>query len=246
MILRSVARAERRARAARGLAAALVLLLVLVRLVPCHAQSAEPVALEWNAPAGCSTARDVLLRVRKLSHSSELAARQLQAEATIASRDAGQLHLKLIVRSGNLVGERNIAGRTCEDLAGATAVVLALLLRSAEPLGGGELNDGGPLRPENLSVKGAESSATGGDERTQSTTAARVGDDSKPPPEPAPAESNAGRLQRRWHGVIQLPLVSIGVGPLPRPSFGFSLAGGARFERAGRRRRLAQAGAQGA
>lgn len=217
---------------------ALSALLALVESCSSRAQASAPVTLEWNAPAGCSGSRDVLERVRKLTNSSEFGDKQLQAEATIARGDRGRLHLKLVLHAGNLVGERDLVGRTCEDLAGATAVVLALLLRSPEPLRGGDLEGSDARRAGDGNVEESDASSTGGAGQpppaalaSPAPAPASLGEVGKPASEPAAGNSKDARLPRRWHGVVQVPLLSMGLGPLPRPSIGSLLGAGVVFER---------------
>lgn len=218
---------------ARALAAAFVVLFIAVRPGYCRAQSVEPVLLEWNAPSGCSSAGEVLARIRKLANARDVVARQLQAEATVVRAEGGQLHLKLALRADGLLGERNISGRTCEDLARATAVVLAVLLRSAAPLRGGDLDGGEQSEGESRARGGYEGGSKGDIERAAAAASAPAstgdGSDSQPRPEPGVAVSKPVRPSRRFRAVFQAPMVALGVGPLPRPSLGSALAGGVRF-----------------
>src|SRR5213078_3096462 len=109
--------------------AALVALLAPTRAL---AQSSEPpLDLHWDAPAGCPSERYVRDRIRKLAGSARSTDAPVRAEATVTRSDDGQFHLDLAVHVGDLVGARKIDGRSCEDLAGAAAVALALLLRSS-------------------------------------------------------------------------------------------------------------------
>jgi hypothetical protein len=151
--------------------------------------------------------------------------------------------LKLVVRAGTLVGERNIDARTCEDLAGATAVVLALLLRSEVPLRDDELAGGklaGIESPVGIeSPAGIENSASGPpltsstdrDEQARTSLSALERDALDPQRAPAPKDGVAPGALRRWHGVLQLPVVSMGIGPVPGVSLGLSLAAGFSFAR---------------
>src|SRR4051812_8965150 len=103
MTCRSVRRAELLGPKNAGRwAAALLWLCGLFTAAPTLAQD-EPVALTWTAPAGCSSARDVLARIRKLTKAAPLPERQLHAEATVEARDHKRLHLTLVVRAGELV-----------------------------------------------------------------------------------------------------------------------------------------------
>lgn len=193
-----------------------------------RAQS-EPVALTWQAPAGCSSAEDVLARVRRLTQAAQLSDRQLRVEASVVPRDAGRLHLTLMLRSGGLVGERNIDGRSCDDLAGATAVVLALLLRSAEPLDSSDLD--GPDPGDGAAASSPATAFSESQSAAQAPSSAPVSNQAPPAASLRAAQPERTSSPRRWHGIVQVPLVALGVGPFPRPSAGFSLAAGASFER---------------
>jgi hypothetical protein len=226
MTSRFVSRAERRTLGTWRSAAALVLLAAWLWALRAQAAPDDPVALTWNAPANCSSAPDVLRRVRELTQSARLPDQQLRAEATIGPGARGQLHLKLVLRTGELVGERNIDGRSCDDLAGATAVVLALLLRSADPLLGTDL-EGRPAQTDGSTTTAAKTATVldPSDARDARTDARPDAGATESPPR---ADV---RAPRRLHGLLQLPLASVGIGPFPRPGFGFSLGLGARLER---------------
>ncbi len=190
-------------------------------------------------------------RIRKLAGSSKSSGPLLRAEATITRNDDGRLHLRLVVRTANLVGERNIDGKSCADLAGATAINLALLLNSPEPLSQSAL--AGSERPGPTSSTGAAAGSSSGSARNghagTRASEATPAPTAQPSParetQPAPAtkaspEPQAPRVQtpsdgagatRRWRALIQLPLVSLGIGPLPHPSYGLSLGGGVSLAR---------------
>src|SRR6185436_12485578 len=82
-----------------------------------------------------------LERIRAIAGSLTQRESRLRADGTITKED-GHFHLRLVVRDGELVGERNIVTDSCEDLAGAAAVALGLLLRSETPLTERELGGG--------------------------------------------------------------------------------------------------------
>jgi hypothetical protein len=215
MTSRSVPRAD------SGRLAALLAVLVSVQA---QAQSSDPVELVWRAPAGCPGADEVQARIRKLAGSSEATGAPLRAEATITRIASGRLHLKLVVRAEDSVGERNIEGRTCEDLAGATAVNLVLLLHSATPLRAAELEQrGGPSGAGDSAHQSGGS--TGEPSRPPEATPAR------PQPQAAPKAPEAEGGSRSWRGLLQLPVAALEFGPLPSPSYGVALAGGVQVER---------------
>jgi hypothetical protein len=219
MTSRSAARADGRR------LAALFAVLVSVRA---HAQSSDPVELLWHAPAGCPTADEVQARIRKLAGSSNASGAPLRAEATITRIAGGRLHLKLVVRSADSVGERDIEGRTCEDLAGAAAVNLVLLLRSDAPLPAAEL--GQQASPSSAADSARQNSASA-DQPSRAPEAARVSPQPRAAPESAPEARQAEGSSRSWRGLLQLPVAALEFGPLPAPSYGLALAGGVQLER---------------
>ena len=108
------------------------MLCLLVQLSSTHVQ-AQPIPsvdLEWSAPADCPRREDVQARIRKLAGKRKWTALPLRAEAVIVRKEDGRLRLRLVLHAGEMVGERNIEGSSCSALAGATAVVVALMFRS--------------------------------------------------------------------------------------------------------------------
>ena len=194
-----------------------------------RAQAPEPVLLEWNAPAGCSGARDILSRVRQLSQAEPLSDKQLRVVATVWPIERARLHLRLVLRAGDLRGERNIDGQTCEDLAGATAVVLALLLRSAAPLSDDALD--GQQASASRAKGAAQAGTTSGDEAAATALVSPSSSEIAQPAQlPAARDPGDERTRRRWRAILQLPLVALGLGPVPGPSVGTAVAGGTKLE----------------
>lgn len=184
---------------------ALLLLAGVASRARVCAQTSEPLQLTWQAPASCPDADAVRARVRALAGASTAAGAQLRAAATVTQRSDGQYQLKLFIHMDQLVGERNLEARSCEALAGATAVNLALLLEEPKPLAASE----------------------------------QASPPSEPAPKPAAAAVPAGPLEPEapahdashsdLRAILQLPRLLFGFGPLPAPSVGLSLAGGARL-----------------
>jgi hypothetical protein len=189
----------------------------------------SPIELEWSVPRGCPSAEHVRARVRKLAGPLPATGSPLRAVATIARKSDGVLHLRLVIRVDELVGERNIEGKSCEDLAGSAAIALALLLRSEEPLT--EANRAAPTTRSNGSADDeARATRTDSDERSRADTPAR--EVAEPPSLQAnEPHSSDGRSARRFHALLRVPLVAIGLGPLRQPSVAVALAAGASIER---------------
>ena len=227
---------------------ALAALCTVLACMPAGAQSPALVDLAWSAPHGCPSAADVQARIRKLlpapGASASPTATALAAEATITRKQSGGLQLKLVIRAGDLTGERVITGRSCEDLAGAAAVNLALLLGSREPLSPADVGaplgasgsaEGeatppgavGPAAPE----PGSKSEATPTDQLP-----AKEGQptrDASPSARAQPDQPTAGDASsaRTWRGLLDLPLASLELGPLSQPSLGGALAAGLWLDR---------------
>jgi hypothetical protein len=166
-------------------------------------------------------------RIVKLAGSSHGAEAPLRAEARITRQEDGKFHLDLVVHAGALVGTRHIEGSSCEDLSGAAAVALALLLRSSAPLSEGDLAGHDTGAPPSSGNDASGTSETGRED-------AKPSDQARPTPEvarPSAPSSNEARRARRLHALLEAPLGVFALGPLPEPSFGVAVAGGVSFER---------------
>jgi hypothetical protein len=200
----------------------------LVQLSPTRAQ-AQPIPsvdLEWSAPADCPRREDVQARIRKLAGKRKWTALPLRAEAIVVRKDDGRLRLRLVLHAGDMVGERNIEGSSCSALAGATAVVVALMFRSGglppsteQP----ELSTTGEQNPDGGTTDQPASAPN------QATQEPKPSDVSPAKPTPV-AKVPKSRSPRRWRGLAQLPLGVVSIGPLPTPSLGVAVAGGASFD----------------
>jgi hypothetical protein len=220
-------------------AAALAALCGVLGCSAVHAQSSELVELTWHAPAGCPEAADVQARIRKLAASAKPSGAPLRAEATITRKTGGELHLQLVIHAGTLVGERNLEGRSCDALAGAAAVNLALLLSAGEALRAEDV--GAP--PASQPTAGATS--TGEPETSKQPVASEpqpkpeasnqpgATDESDEPDEPTSAQPDeAGDASMRsWRGLLDLPLGALELGSMPQPSLGGALGAGLWFDR---------------
>jgi hypothetical protein len=190
------------------------------------AQTSEPLDLSWDAPPECPGRASVYERIRTLAGSTPVQDERLKADATVV-RVGDRFHLKLVLRSGNLVGERSIESDTCDALAGAAAVALVLLLSSAEPLGERELSgsSASAQNPDGSSEPGAPSRPSA--------------DRPAPPPAPVapPAAATDDDATSRSHSdptsraqlLVQAPMVTLDFGPLPQPSGGAAAAAGLRL-----------------
>ena len=167
---------------------------------------APPLELHWRAPEGCPQEPSVSFRVQQLTGMKRLKVGLVFADGTVIQTDDGRFHLTLLTHVGELVGERNIESKSCEQLAGAAAVALSLLLQSGDPNG----------TPAN------DASSTGTSERQDAST--RAGDAGSTSTREGENDSTRG-----LHARLQLPLLALGIGPLSRPSFGLALGGGVSY-----------------
>lgn len=218
------------------------LLLVLGVCAPtaARAQPRDPIDLEWTAPAECPRIESVRARLRKLAGPLKSTGNTLRAEATITRNDDGGLHLRLLVRSGSLAGERNMDGKSCSALAGAAAVTLVLLLHSSEPLTENDLAGTSNTAPaggqskSDASTNGAASNPAATDRSATRQDPIRATPSAPTPPDQHPSRPAPGpdaRPERRWHVLLQLPQVELGLGPLHQPSVGLAIAAGAALDR---------------
>ena len=140
------------------------------------------------------------------------------------------------MRVRDLAGTRSIEANSCEDLAGAAAVELGLLLHSVEATPAPSRSVAQP--PTFPPVRGSEpsSSRSDGTDKPPSQGTSDAGTKERAPnggksegktdveseakAQPAQVES-----RRRWHALVQAPALEVGVGPLPQPAvgIGFSL-----------------------
>lgn len=195
------------------------------------AQPAAQFTLRWEAPAGCPQREDVRERIRKLTGGASAAPAALQAEGTITQTDGTHFHLKLVTRSGRLVGERNLDATSCANLSGAAAVSLALLLRAEEPLSAADLGE-----QQTNAATGGASRATG----TAAVADAATQAEKEPSKGSARADADAEEIiqrpiriptsSRKWRVLAQAPLAAVSFGPLPKPSWGVAFAGGVSFD----------------
>ena len=103
------------------------------------AQPSEALRLDWSAPAECPSAERVLGRARDLVGSGATPDGKVQALAVV---DKGAVY-KLTLRMGS-GGARTLESARCEDLAEATALLMALAVDpTAASRVGGAVGDGG-------------------------------------------------------------------------------------------------------
>ncbi len=221
------------------------MLLGLFATVTAMADPQPPIDIHWEAPPACPQESDVRDRLEKLLGSGRHDS-HLRAEGTITRIDR-RFRLDLVVRVRDLVGTRSIESNACEDLAGAAAVELGLLIHSAEATS--EPNRPGTQTPSLPPAPGAEPSSSRSDGTASSSRsdgteahpapgtvarpATRVPDGAKSESKAAESEAKeqppSEKSQRAWHALVQAPVLELGVGPLPQPARGIGLSLGLEY-----------------
>ena len=216
-----------------------MLLGLLGLLATANAEPEPSIELRWEAPPSCPQESDVRERLQTLlgagRHDSHL-----RAEGTITRIDR-RYRLDLVVRVRDLVGTRSIESNSCENLAGAAAVELGLLIHSAEAAL--EPSHSGTQPPTLPPMRGSEPSSSPSD--GTDTHPSQGTNDANPAaraPNGAKSESKTEATseakeqpteeesKRPWHVLVQAPVLDLGVGPLPRLARGIGLFLGLEYE----------------
>lgn len=91
-------------------------------------EAGEPIVLQWVAPPGCPSERDVRAEMeRVLGGPPDPASRRyLRAEARVSRAGGEGFHVHLVTDLGGVIGERDLDGPTCVAVANAAALIVAL------------------------------------------------------------------------------------------------------------------------
>ena len=185
----------------------LLLGLALALLPGKAAAQALPIELTWQAPAECPNKEAVLSRARSLLGSKTTKVDKVHAEGTIRKGDE-RYELTLLIDENGQIGERKVWARQCEELSGAAAISLVLLLTSGHD-GSGPGSDAGTT------------SSTAGSPSTLPTAANPAPKPSAP--SPSDPEPPASERHRSWRLLVSAPQLAVSVGPLPKPSLGLAV-----------------------
>jgi hypothetical protein len=172
------------------------------------AAQTTPIELTWQAPPECPTKEAVLSRARALLGTKATKVDKVQAAATIRKSEE-RYELTLLIDENGQVGERKVWARQCEELSGAAAISLVLLLTA-----------GHHSASSGNDVAGASGDA--GSQGTPSTSPQT--DPTQPVATPAPPidSPHPSDGERSWRLLVSAPLLAFGVGPLPKPSIGLA------------------------
>jgi hypothetical protein len=179
-------------------------------------------SLTWDAPVDCPTRDEIHARVDALLGGDASASSVADVEASGRVERVGNgFRLELSLAAGDRPSRREFRAGTCDELAGAAAIAIALLARSG-------------------TVSADSSTGTAG---SSTTSPSREGDAPKaaakpPSPEPGPKAASppeddsgdgAGR-SARLHVLVDAPLAVVGWGSLPSTGLGVGAAVGVRWK----------------
>jgi hypothetical protein len=189
-------------------------LLVLGWTSALAAQPAARFALSWNGPPGCPTAENVQARVDALldGGASAGSVADVRASGQVERVDNG-FRLLLTMGVGDAPSSRVIEARTCDELAGAAAVAIALLARSSSE--GTSALSAADGTPASAAPEAPESSPPASAKRDTATS------QKEPPAETSPAGLRF---------VIDAPIGVAGWGSLPSAGVGLGAALGIRWK----------------
>jgi hypothetical protein len=192
-------------------------LLVLGWTSSVSAQPGERLTLTWSAPTGCPSAENVQARVNGLLGGDASAARVADVRAAgQVERVEGGFRLLLSMGVAGAPSSRVIEARTCDELAGAAAIAIALLARSTLSGASATTDEGEP----------AASSAELGGENTPISSPEPPAPTPPAKAQPAAPVDSAGGL----HAVLDVPVGLAGWGSLPSTALGLGAGLGLRWK----------------
>jgi hypothetical protein len=212
-----------RATTAKRLGWQVLFLLLLGTAGPVAAQPTAHLSLTWDAPVGCPTRDEIHSRVDALlgGGSSASSVSDVQAAGEV-ERSASGYRLRLSLSAGDRPTIRELRADTCDELAGAAAIAIALLARSG--------------------TTSSDSTGSTDAQRTQGSTQDRASPtdsktDKPDPPAKRPTtdprdnpEEDAAARAGRLRLLIDAPLGVVGWGSLPSTGLGVGAAAGIRWK----------------
>ena len=203
------------------------------------AKPASGIELHWVAPPHCPGSDEVRARVRNLlgkDAAGASSADRLFAEGTVVEA-GGHYRLSLRIKlAGEPTGRTRVfESASCDGVAGAAAVTLALLARGEERADEGVAP---PTAAATASPTGSSSAASPAPSSSSTPEAPAVPE--RPPetptssrPEKGPSTDEAARdddgaTTRTWSPVLRLPVLIADAGVLPGAGYGIGLGVGVR------------------
>jgi hypothetical protein len=205
------------------------------------AQAEVTLDLDWQVPAGCPSADVVQQRVRSIAGTAWSRAERLHAKGRIV-RSRRRYRLTLTIREGGDERERTMESDSCNDLAGATAVVLGLLLRhepesdavdkTSEAATAPQAPAGKPASPPESSAADPQKSQARNDSSSSRRRPGPANRATRPeaPPERSSSSKNAVDSERGVRFFVRAPELTLGFGALPGTSLGLGASVGLRLQ----------------
>jgi hypothetical protein len=199
-----------------------------------HAAAQSRLELTWEAPPECPQAAAVRQKVDALLGSGARKTVQLRATGRIV-RSEGRYRLTLTVQEQNRPRNRSIDAETCDDLAGAAAVALGLLLRGESATGTAGTSPGDSSATSGVDggndATGAANARTATDAQagsrnstpssTQNPAAKNASAAAHPETTPETAANTGGAATpRRFRLLLRAPVAHLDMARLPKPSIG--------------------------
>jgi hypothetical protein len=181
------------------------------------AESRARFTFDWTSPAGCPTRDDVRGRAETLLGGpiEPRLVNPLDAQGRVTSVD-GRFELHLETVDNGIRGERTLKAATCEELASAAALIIALA-----------------VDPETVAARSKDASTAAGAAASTSGAPPVATPPPNPSAGPAPAAAEAEKPLRSGAPVTGFAEADLAVdwGALPDISFGPSLTGGFAVDR---------------
>lgn len=209
-------------------------------------QPVPGIDLRWTGPASCPDAAYVRERVQRLlATATESRSDRIEADGDVVEVGS-RYRLTLTLRShGTLLGKaRSFDSDSCESLAGAAAVTIAMLIRtgadspSKTNLSGSERSSetsspASGIAPRAAANEGGERSVPtkAGAPVSASTTSGAAGTEvaaASAPDRSSTARAAPPPRERSWHLVFTAPIFWLDAGVLPSLSYGFGAGVGVR------------------
>ena len=198
----------------------LIGLVVLGWTPPVAAQPTARMALTWNGPPGCPSTESVQARVDALlgGDASASSVADVRVSGQIERVDSG-FRLLLSMSAGRTPSSRIIEARTCDELAGAAAIAIALLARSTLP---------GPPDPSPSETNPASSPVPASDRRENASPDATT--HGVPYAASSKVADSAEPASARARLVLDAPIGLVGWGSLPSAGLGLGAGIGIRWK----------------
>jgi hypothetical protein len=97
-------------------------------LAPAEPPAPASFELDWSAPDGCPDGNAIRADALRLAGASAVGSHHLKAKASIVAAPPAGWNLSLATELDGVPGERSLAGGSCQSLAEAATLMLALIL----------------------------------------------------------------------------------------------------------------------